>query len=54
MVIGIFTFATMWAYDLTSLTVLRFVTGIGIGGMLPRVHVGRLMPSTRPSACGRP
>ncbi len=37
MVIGIFTFATMWAYDLTSLTVLRFLTGIGIGGMLPNV-----------------
>ena len=37
MVIGVFTLATMWSYDLTSLSVLRFFTGIGIGGMLPNV-----------------
>jgi MFS transporter, AAHS family, 4-hydroxybenzoate transporter len=35
MTIGIFTLATMAAYDLTSLSVLRFLTGIGIGGILP-------------------
>ena len=37
LVIGIFSLATMTATDLSSLIVLRFLTGIGIGGMLPNV-----------------
>jgi len=37
MVIGVFTLACVWAQGLTSLIVLRFFTGIGIGGMLPNV-----------------
>jgi AAHS family 4-hydroxybenzoate transporter-like MFS transporter len=35
MTIGVFTLATMAATSLTTLSVLRFLTGIGIGGMLP-------------------
>jgi AAHS family 4-hydroxybenzoate transporter-like MFS transporter len=33
--IGVFTLATMFAGSLDQLKVLRFLTGIGIGGMLP-------------------
>ena len=33
--IGVFTLATMFARSLDELMVLRFLTGIGIGGMLP-------------------
>jgi MFS transporter, AAHS family, 4-hydroxybenzoate transporter len=33
--IGIFSLATMWARSLDELFYLRFLTGIGIGGMLP-------------------
>jgi AAHS family 4-hydroxybenzoate transporter-like MFS transporter len=35
MVIGVFTLATALADSLSTLIVLRFITGIGIGGMLP-------------------
>jgi MFS transporter, AAHS family, 4-hydroxybenzoate transporter len=34
-VIGVFTLATMWASSLQELIYLRFLTGIGIGGLLP-------------------
>jgi len=37
LVIGIFSLATMAATGLSSLIVMRFLTGIGIGGMLPNV-----------------
>lgn len=33
--IGVFTLAIVWAGSLDTLIVLRFLTGIGIGGMLP-------------------
>jgi AAHS family 4-hydroxybenzoate transporter-like MFS transporter len=36
-VIGAFTLATMWATSLQQLIYLRFLTGIGIGGMLPNI-----------------
>jgi MFS transporter, AAHS family, 4-hydroxybenzoate transporter len=35
LIIGVFTFATIWASSLQELIYLRFITGIGIGGMLP-------------------
>jgi AAHS family 4-hydroxybenzoate transporter-like MFS transporter len=34
-VVGVFTLSAMWAADLTTLAVLRFLAGIGIGGLLP-------------------
>ncbi len=37
LVIGVFSLLTMAATGLTSLIVYRFITGIGIGGMLPNV-----------------
>ncbi|MDA9413168.1 4-hydroxybenzoate transporter [Bradyrhizobium sp. CCBAU 45384] len=35
LVFGGFTLATVWASDITSLIVLRFLAGIGIGGLSP-------------------
>src|SRR5262249_2820342 len=32
---GVFTLATVWARDTTSLIALRFLAGIGIGGLAP-------------------
>jgi AAHS family 4-hydroxybenzoate transporter-like MFS transporter len=34
-IFGIFTLAMMWATSLEQMTVLRFLTGIGIGGLMP-------------------
>jgi AAHS family 4-hydroxybenzoate transporter-like MFS transporter len=34
-IVGVFTLSAMWASDLTTLAVLRFLAGIGIGGLLP-------------------
>jgi AAHS family 4-hydroxybenzoate transporter-like MFS transporter len=35
LIFGVFTLAMMWATNLTQMTVLRFITGIGIGGLMP-------------------
>ncbi|HEY0295298.1 MAG TPA: MFS transporter [Bordetella sp.] len=35
LILGVFSIATAWADSLTSLTVLRFLAGIGIGGATP-------------------
>ena len=32
---GLFTLASAWATDITSLTVMRFLTGLGLGGAMP-------------------
>jgi AAHS family 4-hydroxybenzoate transporter-like MFS transporter len=32
---GLMSLATLWATDMTSLTVLRFVTALGLGGAIP-------------------
>src|SRR4029077_8929449 len=34
---GIFTFAAAYSTDLTQLTWLRFIAGLGIGGVIPNV-----------------
>src|SRR5262250_3225785 len=34
---GVFTFAAAYAIDLTQLTWLRFIAGLGIGGVIPNV-----------------
>jgi AAHS family 4-hydroxybenzoate transporter-like MFS transporter len=34
-IFGLGTVATVWASDLSQMTVLRFLTGIGIGGLMP-------------------
>ena len=34
---GAFTWCAVWASDLEQLTVLRFLAGIGIGGLLPNI-----------------
>src|SRR5262249_41132533 len=34
-IVGVFTLAMMWATSLNEMTVLRFLTGVGIGGLLP-------------------
>ena len=34
-IFGFGTLATVWASDLSHMTVLRFITGIGIGGLMP-------------------
>jgi AAHS family 4-hydroxybenzoate transporter-like MFS transporter len=36
-IFGVFTLATAWAGSLTQLGVLRFLAGVGIGGLLPNV-----------------
>ncbi len=33
--VGVFTLSAMWAGNMTTLAVLRFLAGIGIGGLLP-------------------
>lgn len=35
LIFGVFTLAMMWATNLDQMTVLRFLTGIGIGGLMP-------------------
>ena len=35
LIYGVFTLAVMWASNLNQIIVLRFLTGIGIGGLLP-------------------
>jgi AAHS family 4-hydroxybenzoate transporter-like MFS transporter len=37
LIFGIGTLATVWASSLTHLIVLRFITGIGIGGLMPNL-----------------
>jgi AAHS family 4-hydroxybenzoate transporter-like MFS transporter len=32
---GLFTLASAWATDVTTLTVMRFLTGLGLGGAMP-------------------
>ena len=32
---GVFCLSCLWAKDLTTLTILRFLTGLGLGGVLP-------------------
>jgi MFS transporter, AAHS family, 4-hydroxybenzoate transporter len=34
-IFGVFTLAMMWAQNLDQMIVLRFITGIGIGGLMP-------------------
>lgn len=34
-IFGVFTLAMMWATNLDQMTALRFITGIGIGGLMP-------------------
>ena len=35
LIFGVFTLAMMWAANLEQMTMLRFLTGIGIGGLMP-------------------
>jgi AAHS family 4-hydroxybenzoate transporter-like MFS transporter len=35
LIFGVFTLAMMWATNLEQMTALRFLTGIGIGGLMP-------------------
>ncbi len=43
---GVMTLATAWATDLTSLTILRFLTGLGLGASQP--NTGTLMSEFAP------
>lgn len=36
-VLGVFSFATVWAWDLTSLLVIRLLAGLGLGGAMPNL-----------------
>jgi len=36
-VFGLFSLATAWAWDISSLTAMRLVTGLGLGGALPNL-----------------
>src|SRR3974390_2248581 len=40
---GVFTLAAAWSGSLLQLGILRFLAGIGIGGVLP--HIVRLQPA---------
>jgi len=35
LIYGLSTLAVIWSHDLTQLTALRFITGIGLGGIMP-------------------
>ena len=37
LIFGVFTLACCWATDLESLRILRFLAGLGIGGMMPNL-----------------
>ena len=43
---GVMTLATTWSWDLTSLTILRFLTGLGLGASQP--NTGTLMSEFAP------
>jgi AAHS family 3-hydroxyphenylpropionic acid transporter len=36
-IFGLFSLATAWAWDISSLTAMRLVTGLGLGGALPNL-----------------
>src|SRR5215217_5404431 len=49
---GLFTLLSAWATDVTSLTVMRFLTGLGLGGAMPNAIT--LTSEYCPKAVGPP